>query len=325
MEFKPFYTYLTTEKRCSHLTVEAYQNDLEQFKAFCARSYEIDDETTITPNIVRSWLAQLVEEQYKVTSVHRKLSSVNAYYRFLQKTGKTRTNPARGIPKPKKPGRLPLFLDTESTEKIYRALSPVSTEIKENEASANQAGLNSKTPDLRVADSGHDFYAIRSQMIVTLFYETGIRQSELLNLKDEDIDTYIGQIKVLGKRNKTRYVPIGSEMLKAMSAYQKVRNAEFRHREGNWLFVGAKGKKITKTLVYTTVKTYLSGITTLKRKSPHVLRHTFATHMLNNGADLNVIKEILGHSSLAATQVYTHNSIGKLKRIHEQMHPRNNK
>jgi integrase/recombinase XerC len=325
VEFKPFYTYLTTEKRCSHLTVEAYQTDLEQFKAFCRRSYELDDETIITPTIVRSWLAQLVEEQYKVTSVHRKLSSVNAYYKFLQKTGKARTNPARGIPKPKKPGRLPIFLDTESTEKIYRAIQPNSAQVNDYDYNGGQSIATSRSSASPGPDGGHDFYAVRSQMIVTLFYETGIRQSELLNLKDEDIDTYIGQIKVLGKRNKTRYVPVGAEMLKSIATYQKVRDAEFRHREGSWLFVGMKGKKITKTLVYTTVKTYLSGITTLKRKSPHVLRHTFATHMLNNGADLNVIKEILGHSSLAATQVYTHNSIGKLKRIHEQMHPRNNK
>jgi integrase/recombinase XerC len=325
VEFKPFYTYLTTEKRCSHLTVEAYQTDLEQFKAFCARSYEVDDETAITPTIVRSWLAQLVEEQYKVTSVHRKLSSVNAYYKYLQKNGKVRINPARGIPKPKKPGRLPIFLDTASTEKMYSDMSPASTQVKEKEGNGSPPRVSAKSAELNGMDGGHDFYAIRSQMIVTLFYETGIRQSELLNLKDEDIDTYIGQIKVLGKRNKMRYVPIGAEMLKSIGSYQKIRNAEFRQREGSWLFVGTKGKKITKTLVYTTVKTYLSGITTLKRRSPHILRHTFATHMLNNGADLNVIKEILGHSSLAATQVYTHNSIGKLKRIHEQMHPRNNK
>jgi len=209
-------------------------------------------------------------------------------------------NPARGIPKPKKPVRLPVFVDEAAARGLYQ--------ITEN----------------AVQEGDDEFCALRDQLIVTILYETGIRQAELLNLKDSDLDESIGQIKVLGKRNKMRYVPIGREMTQKLQEYIKMRDEQNFHRTSDHLFVTERGKKISKTFVYLKVKSYLSQVTTIKRKSPHVLRHTFATHMLNNGADLNVIKEILGHSSLAATQVYTHNSIEKLKSIHSRMHPRNN-
>ena len=185
------------------------------------------------------------------------------------------------------------------------------------EESATQKMYNKSSEDL-------DYKGVRDQLIISLLYETGLRQSELLNLKDSDIDRSLGQLKVLGKRNKMRLVPLNKLIIKDIDNYQQIRAMEVPQNETSHLFLTDKGKKITKNLLYVTVKNYLSQITTIKRKSPHVLRHTFATHMLNNGADLNVIKEILGHSSLAATQVYTHNSIDKLKRIHTAMHPRNN-
>ncbi len=244
--------------------------------------------------MVRSWIAELMEAKYEASSVHRKLSSLRAWFRFLLKTGKTTNNPARGIPKPKQPKRLPVFVEENAAKKIYsRRIDPT-----------NLAQL-------------------REQLILKLLYETGLRQSELLGILDEDIDPIIGQVKVLGKRNKTRYVPLGRLLLNEVASYQALRRQQFPQSETSHLLITDKGKKITKSFLYLTVKNYLSQITTISRKSPHVLRHTFATHMLNNGADLNVIKEILGHSSLAATQVYTHNSIEKLKGVHQRMHPRN--
>lgn len=223
--------------------------------------------------------------------------------RFQMKEGIITSNPARNIPKPKKPARLPLFVEEKGAQALYTI----------------------ETGELFILPEGADpFLLKRDELIVTLLYETGIRQSELLGLKDSDVDKSIGQIKVLGKRNKTRYVPLGKAMMGKIEAYISIRNEHFRNSSFESLIVTDKGKKVTKSLVYLKVKFYLSQVTTIQRKSPHVLRHTFATHMLNNGAELNVIKEILGHSSLAATQVYTHNSIEKLKSIHSRMHPRNN-
>jgi len=257
----------------------------------------------VSHQVVRSWLASLMEAEYHPSSVHRKLSAVNAFMRFQMKEGIIKTNPARNIPKPKKPSRLPIFVEEKGAQALYNI------------------GSSEQFMRPPAADA---FLLKRDELIVTLLYETGIRQSELLGLKDSDVDRSIGQIKVLGKRNKTRYVPLGKAMMGMIQAYISLRNERFRQPSFESLIVSDKGKKVTKSLVYLKVKFYLSQVTTIQRKSPHVLRHTFATHMLNNGAELNVIKEILGHSSLAATQVYTHNSIEKLKSIHARMHPRNN-
>lgn len=293
MKFEGFITYLITEKRSSAHTVEAYKSDLAQFAAFAQREFELTDETQVVSTIVRSWMAYLMEEGYNPTSVHRKISSINAYYRFLQKQGQITTNPARGISKPKKAKRLPHFVEETAMEKLY-------------------VGSNDLT----------DFPSVRNNLMIHLFYETGIRLSELMQLTDRDVDNSIGQIKVLGKRNKMRYVPVGKETIEKIRHYMQLRGKLGLDSESGMLIVSDRGEKISKTFVYRTVKSYLSTVTTQTKRSPHVLRHTFATHMLNNGADLNVIKEILGHSSLAATQVYTHNSIEKLKGIHTRMHPR---
>ncbi len=300
MHIDSFLTYLVTEKRSSPHTVTSYKNDLEQFISFCISEFAILSPGEVTQSVVRSWTARLMESQYQVSSVHRKISSVNAWFRYLKKMGLTEQNPARGIPKPKKPGRLPVFIDESSTNDLYRLTSEFASEAEDR------------------------FEGLLDQLIVKLLYETGIRRAELLGLRDSDVDFSLGQIKVLGKRNKMRYVPVSAEMLALARDYMTERDKRSFERTSGHLLVGMRGKKITKTFVYLKVKNYLSQVTTIQRKSPHVLRHTFATHMLNNGADLNVIKEILGHSSLAATQVYTHNSIEKLKSIHNRMHPRNN-
>lgn len=244
-----------------------------------------------------------MEDDYSAASVHRKLSAVNALLRFLMKEGEIAANPARNIPKPKRPSRLPVFVEERGAQALYH-ISDSEQFLKPEDASP--------------------FSLKRDELIVTLLYETGIRQAELLGLRDADVDHSLKQIKVLGKRNKMRYVPLGEQMMKRMKEYTELRNRQFGQQAFESLLVSDQGKKVTKSLVYLKVKFYLSQVTTIQRKSPHVLRHTFATHMLNNGAELNVIKEILGHSSLAATQVYTHNSIEKLKSIHSRMHPRNN-
>jgi integrase/recombinase XerC len=303
VQTEKFLNYLLTEKRCSPHTLDSYAVDLSQFAQFCKKEFEIESPVEVSHQVVRSWLASLMEVDYHPSSVHRKLSAINAYMRFQMKEGILTSNPARNIPKPKKPARLPLFVEEKGAQALYTI----------------------ETGELFILPEGADpFLLKRDELIVTLLYETGIRQSELLGLKDSDVDKSIGQIKVLGKRNKTRYVPLGKAMMGKIEAYISIRNEHFRNSSFESLIVTDKGKKVTKSLVYLKVKFYLSQVTTIQRKSPHVLRHTFATHMLNNGAELNVIKEILGHSSLAATQVYMHNSIEKLKSIHSRMHPRNN-
>jgi integrase/recombinase XerC len=284
-------------------TVDSYAVDLSQFAQFCQNEFEIETPIDVTHQVVRSWMAALMDNDYHPASVHRKLSAVNVYMRFQMKEGVITANPARNIPKPKKPARLPLFVEERGANALYH--------------------IESSEQFVRPADADA-FVLKRDELIVTLLYETGIRQSELLGLKDSDVDRSIGQIKVLGKRNKTRYVPLSKQMMGKIDDYISLRNERFRLPAFESLVVTDKGQKVTKSLVYLKVKFYLSQVTTIQRKSPHVLRHTFATHMLNNGAELNVIKEILGHSSLAATQVYTHNSIEKLKSIHSRMHPRNN-
>jgi len=284
-------------------TVDSYVVDLSQFAQFCQKEFEIETPVEVTHQVVRSWMASLMDENYNPASVHRKLSAVNAYMRFQMKEGVITANPARNIPKPKKPARLPLFVEERGAKALYH--------------------IESSEQFVRPTDAD-PFVLKRDELIVTLLYETGIRQSELLGLKDSDVDRSIGQIKVLGKRNKTRFVPLSKQMMGKIEAYINHRNERFPRQAFESLLVTDKGSKVTKSLVYLKVKFYLSQVTTIQRKSPHVLRHTFATHMLNNGAELNVIKEILGHSSLAATQVYTHNSIEKLKSIHSRMHPRNN-
>jgi integrase/recombinase XerC len=303
VQTEKFLNYLLTEKRCSPHTLDSYAVDLYQFAQYCKKEFEIESPVEVSHQVVRSWLASLMEVDYHPSSVHRKLSAINAYMRFQMKEGIITSNPARNIPKPKKPARLPLFVEEKGAQALYTIT----------------------TGEHFILPEGADpFLLKRDELIVTLLYETGIRQSELLGLKDSDVDKSIGQIKVLGKRNKTRYVPLGKAMMGKIEAYISIRNEHFRNSSFESLIVTDKGKKVTKSLVYLKVKFYLSQVTTIQRKSPHVLRHTFATHMLNNGAELNVIKEILGHSSLAATQVYTHNSIEKLKSIHSRMHPRNN-
>lgn len=294
MNFDSFYTYLTAEKRCSQHTLVAYSSDLAQFTVFCKEQFDIDETSDVTQAVVRSWLAELMNRKYGIASIHRHLSSIRSCFRFLQREGIVETNPARGIVKPRLPGRLPAFVEEKNMLRL-----------------CNDFALSIPA----------DFGTARDQLIVLLFYETGMRRAELINLRDRDIDFSLQQLKVTGKRNKVRFIPVSQAMLGRISHYIRLRDVEVPSSSG-FMLVSGTGKKIEINVVYDTVKKYLSAITTIKKKSPHVLRHTFATHMLNNGADLLVIKEILGHTSLAATQVYTHNTIEKLKAVHRKLHPR---
>ncbi len=288
----PFFEYLTSERRSSVHTVSAYRSDIGQFEEFMSLQFEIAEITLVNSTHIRSWISELMIQEISERSIHRKLSALNAWFRFLLKRKEISINPAKGVTKPKRPSRLPETLQEQQGLDLYRLEdTEISTE-KEN------------------------------ALLIQLFYETGIRLSEMMGLKHRDIDFGIGQIKVLGKRNKVRYVPVNDAMMQKLK--QHIRDSRSSTAESA-LFQNEKGQALSRSSFYRRVKSSLSLVTTQKKKSPHVLRHSFATHMLNNGADLNHIKEILGHANLAATQVYTHLSTDRLKRIHAHLHPRENK
>jgi integrase/recombinase XerC len=288
----PFFDYLTSEKRSSVHTVSAYRSDIGQFEEFMQLQFEIAEIASVNSTHVRSWISELMTQEISERSIHRKLSALNAWFRFLLKRKEISVNPAKGVTKPKRPSRLPETLQEQQGLDLYRLEDTEISSEKEN------------------------------ALLIQLFYETGIRLSEMMGLKHKDIDFGIGQIKVLGKRNKVRYVPVNDDMIQKLK-----RHMVESHSIGadSALFQNEKGQALSRSSFYRKVKSALSLVTTQKKKSPHVLRHSFATHMLNNGADLNHIKEILGHANLAATQVYTHLSTDRLKRIHAHLHPRENK
>lgn len=288
----PFFEYLTSEKRSSVHTVSAYRSDISQFEEFMSTQFEISEISDVGSIHIRSWISELMVQEISERSIHRKLSSLNAWFRFLMKRKEIQINPAKGVTKPKRPSRLPETLQEQQGIDLYRLNDTDSEEEKVN------------------------------ALLIQLFYETGIRLSEMMGLKQRDIDFGMGQIKVLGKRNKVRYVPVNDEMIQKLKQHMSLSKSTGSE---DALFQNEKGQPLSRSSFYRRVKSSLSLVTTQKKKSPHVLRHSFATHMLNNGADLNHIKEILGHANLAATQVYTHLSTDRLKRIHAHLHPRENK
>lgn len=298
MQISDFQQYLEVERHQSPHTVEAYVRDLRQFEKFLQGQEYSEADVDIKTTFVRQWIAQLMDQEIEVSSLHRKLASLSGYFRYANKRGWVEHNPVKGIKKPKLKKRLPEYLEQQQTEQFY------ATSHLEN---------------------WKDYTA---QLIVQFLYETGLRRAELIGLKNNDVDRFHGQIRVLGKRNKMRIVPINQDLMKRVNEYCEAKKQHFVDEKLNtwnqdYLFLGMDGQPLTPGKIYPLVKRILSPITTKKKKSPHLLRHTFATQMLNEGADLNVIKEILGHSSLAATQVYTHVSISKLKQMHEKLHPRN--
>lgn len=294
MHIDRFLQYLEFEKRYSSHTLTAYKKDLQQFYDYISLVYQTSKINEVDHQIIRSWIVSLINEGISSRSVNRKISTLKSFYKFLQREKQIDSNPLIKILPPKTNKKLPEFVDKENMNLLFDEV------IFEN-----------------------NFEGKRNKLIIELLYMTGIRLAELVEIKDSDIDLSNLKLKVLGKRNKERIIPFSNELQRSMSEYLETRNKVVEYPEpNNHFFVLHKGKKIYKKLVYRIVNLYLSKVSTLSKKSPHVLRHTFATHMLNNGADLNAIKEILGHSSLAATQVYTHNTIEKLKEIYNQSHPR---
>lgn len=286
-----FLQYIRTEKRYSRHTVRSYQNDLDQFFVWLG---EYDPEVrpeSVSSGDVRAWMVSLIEGGAAIATVHRKMSALRAFYRYLRKHGPGNADPMSGVRLPRKPKQLPVFVAEDALAKL-----------------------------LDEYDFGDNFSGIRDRTIVEILYLTGMRRSELISLSDEDIDLSSGQVRVTGKRSKQRIIPLTNTFIKSLEVYLESRKKDVP--EARWFFVTEKGNKMYDKSVYNIVKRYLSMVTTVEKKSPHVLRHTFATHMLNHGADLNSIKELLGHASLSATQVYTHNTFEQLKKVYKQAHPR---
>ncbi len=295
MNYQDFIDYLKYEKRVSPHTVTAYEHDLSRFFSYLEEKLEINQLSDVHTEDIRSWIISLLEdESLQAKSVSRMISAVKAFYRYKLKIKELSVNPTLTIQSPKVPKKLPQYVEQKDMEHLFS--------------------------DIPFEDS---FEGLRDRTILELFYATGMRLSELLNLKVQDIHFQDNTIKVLGKRNKERLIPFGNRLSELLTMY--LGNLEKKFVDGtknNYIFVTDKGEQLYPKAVYRIVRKYLDMVTTIDKRSPHVLRHTFATHLLNNGADLNAIKTILGHSSLAATQVYTHNSIEQLKSIYKQAHPR---
>jgi integrase/recombinase XerC len=294
MSFKPFTDYLLLEKKYSPLTINAYQKDLESFQEFNQEEFNESTIKTVNYSQIRSWIIFLVETGITNRSINRKISSLNTYYKFLLKVNSIEINPL-------------------AKHRALKTSKKVQIPFSENEISL-------VLDDLNFDDS---FQGIRDKLIIELFYSTGIRRIELVQLNLEDIDLSNRTLKVLGKRNKERLLPLLNTVIETIKRYLIKRQELQIINDKTCLFLTKKGVKIYETLVYRIINDYFGRASTKVKKSPHILRHSFATHLLNQGADLNAVKELLGHSSLAATQIYTHNSIAELKKVYDKTHPRN--
>lgn len=286
-----FFDYLTYEKKYSIHTITSYRNDIAQFIDFINPQKESLIISEINYQQIRAWVSELIKNKIAARSVNRKLSSLKSFFKYLQRQQIVEVNPMSKISGPKTPKRLPVFVDEHQMEDLF-------TEVQFEE------GFNGQ----------------RDRLILDLLYQTGIRRSELTHLKETDVDLFNSTIKVLGKRNKERIIPISLPLKRNLEGYLQVKKE--LNLSNSMLLVSEKGNTLNEQAVYKSVKKYLSQVTTIQKKSPHVLRHTFATHLLNNGADINAVKDLLGHASLSATQVYTHNTIDKLKKSYKQAHPR---
>lgn len=293
MAIHQFIHFLSYEKRYSTHTITAYQNDINTFAAYLSSNFEVHRLEDSDTGMIRSWMVQLVQDGHSTRTINRKISALKSFYRFLSKEGHIKTNPTSSLQMLKNAGRLPAYIDQEAINNY------LDSELDHS-----------------------DFTSVRNRLIVDLLYATGIRRNELLTLREADIDWSNKFLKVLGKRNKERQIPLSEGMMNQISEYLELKNQLIKDADKN-LVVTIKGRQAYPKLIYTIVHQQLAALTKAK-KSPHILRHSFATHMLNNGADLNSIKELLGHANLSATQVYTHNTVEQLKLIYSQAHPRAN-
>ena len=287
-----FLNYLAFEKRYSANTILSYQNDLSAFFEYVAIEYQVSDLKGITPSIIRTWLASLKENKISSKSINRKISSLKSFFKYKLKLKEITVSPVSTISSLKISRRLPSFIEQNDLNTLLK---------------------NDFFPD--TFEGKTDF------LIFEILYQSGIRRNELINLKEKDIDNFSGTIKVLGKGNKERLIPVNNDLLKSIDEYIAEKRKIFGQLPENFLLVN-KGKPLYPKYVYNVVRSNLSKVSTNQRKSPHILRHSFATHLTNNGAEINAVKELLGHSSLASTQIYTHNTIEKLKEVYKQAHPK---
>ncbi|WP_339752365.1 tyrosine-type recombinase/integrase [uncultured Winogradskyella sp.] len=294
MSFQAFSDYLLLEKKYSKHTVLAYNRDLEMFQEFLKEHHDSEPINKVGYSEIRQWIVELVNSGISNRTINRKVSSLNTYYKFLQKTESIEINP----------------LKKHRALKIGKKVQLPFSEQELKSVLENSIEVN-------------DFESARNHLIIELFYATGIRRIELVNIKLLDIDNSNIQIKVLGKRNKERYIPLIKPVIESLKCYLGYRDQLSIIEDKETLFLTKKGLKIYEKLVYRIINKYFSLASSKAKCSPHVLRHSFATHLLNQGAELNAVKELLGHTSLAATQVYTHNSIAKLKKVYAKSHPRN--
>lgn len=292
MDIRDFLSHLQHERRYSSHTLNAYRVDLEQYALYLKKEYGVFPHQG-TSSHIRGWLSELMEQGLTARSIRRKISSLQSWHKFLERKEKIESNPMNRVTAPRMGKKLPVFVAESNLQTIFEEF-----------------------------EFRNDFPGLRDQLILALLYEAGLRLSELISLKHSDINPYSKLLKVKGKGNKERLVPITDYLLQLHAKYLQEKKRLFENDFTDYVIVGNKGKKVYPKFVYRVVNFYLSSITTVHKRSPHVLRHSFATHMLNNGADINAIKELLGHSSLSATQVYTHNTVEKLKSVYKQAHPK---
>lgn len=293
MEMNRFLQYLKGEKRASEHTVQAYRRDLEQFFSYIQSQSGVQSPSEVTHRHIRSWMISLLENGTQQRSINRKLSSLRSFFKFLISRGVLTENPVSKVPKPSVEKKLPAFIDKKSVMQLLNEFN-----YQDN------------------------FSGMRDKVILKMLYATGMRVSELTNLKESDFNPSAQTLKVLGKGNKERIIPIGKILASEIGQYLTKKKQQFTDADNPHLFLTDAGKQVYREFIYRKVKGHLEQIPTLSKKSPHVLRHTFATHLLENGADINAIKELLGHSSLSATQVYTHTTIERLKEVYKSTHPK---
>lgn len=288
-----FLEYIKFQKRYSPNTISAYETDLASVSDFLSITFSENDLNKATSIFIRSWLASLKESGISSRSINRKISTLKSFYKFQLRQGEIKVSPMSTVISPKAGKRLPVYVEKDSIDQLFNNIK-----------------------------FDNNFKGLTDKLILFILYNTGIRRSELLNLKLNQVDIDKKVIKVFGKGKKERIIPVSTELINEIQEYLKSKSSLENEVNSSILLVTAKGKQLTVGYIYNAVKKYLSMVSTIDKKSPHILRHTFATHLMSNGADLNAVKELLGHSSLAATQVYTHNNIEKLKEIHKNAHPK---
>ncbi|MFW5721211.1 MAG: tyrosine-type recombinase/integrase [Bacteroidota bacterium] len=292
MQIQHFVDYLKFERRYSDQTLKAYQTDLHQFKTYLEKNFSVDLQHARSTEI-RVWLSEIIQKGIQAKTIRRKISSLKSFYKYLELNGQLEINPMLKVTSPKIPKDIRDFVSETQINSLFDQF-----------------------------EFTKDFSGQRDRLMLEMFYSTGIRLSELIGIKHPDINLSKGQITITGKGNKQRIIPLLPSVIRLIGYYNQEKKRLFPHDDKNYFFITNRGKKLYPKFVYRRVNFYLSTYTTAGKQSPHVLRHTFATHMLNNGADINAIKELLGHASLSATQLYTHNSVEKLKNIYKQAHPK---